>query len=76
MAHSKRSRLIDEAADAYFEWREQSAAVEDAYRRWSIAASSETRVAFAAYVAALDREELASSFYARIVGRAAEARAA
>ena len=76
MALSKRSRLIDDAVDAYLEWREQSAAVHAAYRRWTTAAAGDARVAFAAYVAALDREEQASTFYAGIVGRASQARAA
>ena len=76
MGHYNRSRLIDDTVDAYLEWREHSAAVEDAYRRWTIATSSESRVAFAAYVAALDREEQASFFYAGMVGRASRARAA
>ena len=67
MALSKRSRLIDDAVDAYLEWREQSAAVQDAYRRWTTAAPGDTRVAFAAYVAALDREDQASIWFAQIV---------
>ena len=72
---TERDILIDDAVDAYVDWREQSAAVEAAYRRWTISDRSDTALAFAAYVAALDREERASSFYARIL-ELASARAA
>jgi len=70
---NKRELLLDYALEAYIDWREQSAAVEHAYRRWNVAGRADASVAFAAYVAALDREELASSDYARIVSRAAAA---
>jgi hypothetical protein len=72
---TERDILIDDAVDAYVDWREQSAAVEAAYRRWTVSERGESALAFAAYVAALDREERASSFYARIL-ELASARAA
>jgi hypothetical protein len=66
MSHGIRDSLIDDLMDSYLDWCEEAAAVEDAYRRWSLAASSDTASAFAAYVAALDREDLASAEYARL----------
>jgi hypothetical protein len=68
MSHGTHDSLIDDLMDAYLGWCEESAAVEIAYRRWSIAPSPEAAGAFAAYVAALDREELASVEYARLYG--------
>jgi hypothetical protein len=61
--------LIDDVMDAYIEWRHQSADVDAAYRRWSVATSDDTALAFAAYTAALDREERASKSYARLMQR-------
>ena len=51
--------LIDVCAD----WRQKSAAVEEAYGRWSCAPEADRALAFAAYKAALDREECASVVY-------------
>ena len=56
--------LIDAAVDSYVEWREASATVRRAYRHWSDAARRERPVAFAAYRAALEREERACDRYA------------
>jgi hypothetical protein len=63
--------LIDDVMDAYIAWREESAAVEAAYERWKAAISSETARTYAAYVAALDREERASGGYERALRRSA-----
>jgi hypothetical protein len=62
--------VIDDLIDAYVDWGEESAEVEYAYRRWSVTPSPGAALAFAAYAAALDREELASIRYARLVRRA------
>jgi hypothetical protein len=67
--------LIDDVMDAYIEWRHESADVDAAYRRWSGSASDETALAFAAYTAALDREEQASISYARLIRRSSHAHA-
>lgn len=56
--------LIDDTVDAYVDWREESAAVWDAYERWECASAADARLAFAAYWAAVDREERASNVYA------------
>ena len=64
--------LIDEAVDAYVDWREESGAVWDAYERWESAPAADARLAFAAYWAAIGREERASRVHAdpamRLIG--------
>ena len=57
-------QLMDEAIQAYVDWREECIAVSDAYKRWACAAIDDAAGAFAAYSAALDREECASDAYA------------
>jgi hypothetical protein len=61
-------RLIDAATDAYVDWREECTGVWDAYERWTQAPDADAAGAFAAYRAALDREESASRAYADLVG--------
>src|SRR4051794_28265684 len=62
-------QLLDEAVDAYVDWREECLAVRDAYRRWTGAPSADARLAFVAYTAALEIEEQASAAYAGVMGR-------
>jgi hypothetical protein len=62
-------RILDQATDAYVEWREECAGVRDAYQRWLNAVRPDAALAFGAYMAALDREERASQVYAGLVGR-------
>jgi hypothetical protein len=62
--------LIDDVADAYCEWREESAAVESAYRRWAKGPAAAAHAAFVAYVDALDREQCAAEDYAQILSYA------
>jgi hypothetical protein len=69
MRKRARDKLIDRVMDAYVDWRQESAQVDLAYRRWSMAAASDPADAFAEYAAALDREEIASRSYARIIRR-------
>ena len=66
--------LIDDAFDAYLEWRDESAEVWHAYQRWNGAPAREARRKFWAYRAALEREEHAACVYGRLVSRL-EARA-
>ena len=66
--------VIDDVMDAYVEWREECAAVEYAYLRWTIAPPTDGALAFAAYVAAVDREDRASTAYAEVIQRAAAMR--
>jgi hypothetical protein len=68
-----RSQLIDAVMDGYVTWREQSAAVAAAYHDWTSALRDERATAFAAYAAALDREEQAACAYRRLIEEAAAA---
>ena len=65
----RRKRLLEEAILAYVGWREACIAVWDTYLRWASAEPSEAALTFAAYLAALDREERASGVYARMSQR-------
>jgi hypothetical protein len=67
MMSSLRKRMIDEAMDAYVEWREECIRVWDADRRWLSAERADAALAFRAYVAALDREERAAEVYADLM---------
>lgn len=64
---SLRERLIDEALARYFDWLAESESVNAAYGRWSSAAPTEGALPFAAYAAALDREERAATVYRSVV---------
>jgi hypothetical protein len=55
---------IDELLQCYVSWREECHGVRLAYRRWADSAPAEGRLAYAGYVAALDREERAAQAYA------------
>lgn len=61
--------LIDEAFDAYLEWRDACAAVRHAYGRWSSAEACDARATFCAYRTALEREEHAARRYQRLMSR-------
>jgi hypothetical protein len=56
---------------AYAEWRMSCASVWAAYRQWSNALGTDARLAYAAYTAALDREDAAARVYSRLSKRAA-----
>ena len=60
-------QLVDEAIEAYVDWREDCAEVWDAYERWARAPKTDAAGAFSAYRAALDREECASHAYADLL---------
>ena len=64
-----REHLLDEAFDRYLDWRAESEAVAAAYGRWWGAAAAEGADSFAAYRAALDREERAASLYGTLLAR-------
>jgi len=61
--------LIDDAFDAYLEWRDESAEVWHAYKRWNGAPARDARRKFWAYRAALEREEHAARVYGRLLSR-------
>jgi hypothetical protein len=59
-----RPDLIDTMMDLYCEWRTESKEVQAAYERISRVEPLDRAAAFAAYTAALDREESACHAYA------------
>jgi hypothetical protein len=69
LASAQRRRMVDEAMDAYVDWREECHRVWEAYERWLDAARADTAFASLAYVAALDREERAAEVYAELINR-------
>jgi hypothetical protein len=60
----KQAQAVDDASDAYVEWREECGEVWDAYCAWTFSCSADAELAFSAYEAALDREEGAAAIYA------------
>jgi hypothetical protein len=69
MINSPPRRMVDDAIDAYVDWREECTHVWEAHRRWQSSGGRDAALAFRAYVAALDREERASEVYADLIGR-------
>jgi hypothetical protein len=67
-----RSELVDEAMERYVEWREECVAVEDAYANWTNSPTEAAELPFAAYSAALDREQSAATVYGRAIERLAQ----
>jgi hypothetical protein len=55
---------VDELLACYIAWRDECRGVRLAYRLWLDSAQAESRLAYAQYVAALDREERAARTYA------------
>ena len=64
-------QLADEAIRVYVDWREESAGVWDAFDRWKRTHGADAPTAFAAYRAALDREECAARAYSDLLMRIA-----
>jgi hypothetical protein len=64
-------RLVDDVIERYVCWREACAGVDSAYAAWHAARRDERRLAGAAYVAALDREQHAALVYSQMVERVA-----
>jgi hypothetical protein len=65
----KRRDTRARAVDAYVAWREECVAVRTAYLAWRRARAAEAALAFDAYEAALDREEVAAEAYAALMQR-------
>jgi hypothetical protein len=57
-------RSIDALLELYVAWREECNAVQHAYQWWAGSDRGELGLAYAGYVAALDREEHAARVYA------------
>ena len=64
----RRERLVDELVEAYVEWRETCARVNDAHRSWASETGPGGRFAFELCMAALDEEEQAAEVYAGLSG--------
>ncbi len=64
-----RTRLVDEAIERYVAWREECEAARAGYEAWSGATGTERVLRFAAFNAALDREECAAGLYAASIRR-------
>jgi hypothetical protein len=62
-------RSLDVLLERYVAWREHCATVRRAYQSWDHSDRDERAVAYAGYVAALDREEHAAGAYARQIER-------
>ena len=60
-------RLRDEIIDLYLDWRKEAAAVADAYALWADATADDKAARFAAFTAAIDREEAAARSYAAVL---------
>jgi hypothetical protein len=67
MSRTIDKQLVDEAMDAYVDWRELCRAVQDAYERWARAPRSRTAAAFRDYTIALDAEERSSLEYRLLI---------
>jgi len=65
-------QLIDEAFARYLDWLAESEAVTAAYGVWSRVTGSNRALPFAAYRAALDREEQAATVYRSVIDRVAQ----
>jgi hypothetical protein len=57
-------RSIDALLECYVSWREECRGVRRAYQEWAVADRRQRELAYAGYVAALDREEQAARAYA------------
>jgi hypothetical protein len=66
----RQERLVDALVEAYVDWRETCACVNDAYRSWASKPGPWGSVAFYLYMAALDAEQHAAEVYAGLVMRA------
>jgi hypothetical protein len=70
--HRAQLELLDAQLESYANWRAESLTVAESYHDWRQAADGQRTVAFARYVAALDREELAAVDYRRATELAPE----
>ena len=67
-----REQLVDEAFARYLDWLAECEAVEAAYGTWSRARRVDAALSFAAYGAALYREERAAAAYRSVIDRVAQ----
>ena len=64
---------VDALIETYVEWWEECAVLERAYERWTDSERADGRLAYAAYRAALDREEKAAAAYQVAVAQLVDA---
>lgn len=64
MISAPEATLIDQLLEFYCAWRAECAAVRTTYEQFCTVAPSDRTLAFAAYMAALDREESGAQMYA------------
>ena len=62
------SWVVDGLLECYVAWREECEAVRIAYRLWVDSGPGDCRLAYAAYLEALDQEEHAARAYADQIG--------
>ena len=72
-AEGRRQQYVDDLIDDYLGWREACAAVTVSYENWRCSDRPDKKLAFSAYVAALDREERAATAYQLAVAHVATA---
>jgi hypothetical protein len=60
--------LLYAQLERYVNWRAETRSVAESYEAFRRAESHERAIAFARYVDALDREELAAGYYRRALG--------
>ena len=65
-------QVVDALVEGYVAWREESASASESYKSFSRASGRDRSAAYAAYLAALDREEAAARGY-RLLIEAAQA---
>jgi hypothetical protein len=65
------SWTVDRLIERYVYWREECIEVRETYRQWLDCARGRRGLAYAGYLAALDREEQAARAYATQIERAA-----
>ena len=64
--------LVDALIEHYVRWREECATVASSYENWSRADGDTRTLAYSAYLAALDREELAATRYRHLIAQIAQ----
>jgi len=65
--------LVDALIEHYVIWCKECATVASSYENWSRADGDDRALAFGAYLAALDREQLAAASYRRLIAEIAQA---
>jgi hypothetical protein len=66
----RRLEFLDTLMDSYMNWRDHSREVDESYRSWVASTASDRGIAYARYLAALDREAHAAHGYKHALDRA------